>query len=200
MKTIILHNYTKEKNGFSVYLGNGTVSQFSNLKDTKQFLAVTSKELTKIWTELWNIHKHSSQSFENYFPLLLVSKKGGNGNLLGYDRKLQQNISQSITIFNDVIWKCGWTNGNYLAFHFLSVISDMELDNLKMLAEIARQKNFHHDLGTYDFSAERIVNVQNRLASYSRVTAKALFDVPKHFDFSDREKAPLYRPKLRIAI
>lgn len=155
MKRIKLVNYTvpdlssvKTKDKlYSVSLGNGYTASFASKAETLAFLAQTNRDLSHKLYELNFLYADVMRIYRLAWPYFEVGSKHVQNNLQGI---VLGKIADTERIFNLMVDRAHWENGNYHTFqHFQAIISLLK-EICTILAELYDAKN--HSVNMYECS------------------------------------------------
>lgn len=107
MKTVSIHTFVKSKNGYEVYLGNGTVHRFTSQKATSNFISHTNKFLNQ---ELFTLNHILGEVYTHSRELWILSTTPD------FDRKLKTYIEHIEHFINGAEKRSALKNGNYYVF------------------------------------------------------------------------------------
>ena len=197
MKNVQLKNISQAGKIYSVYLGNGTVHNFSSHRNANQFIGITNKFLTQrlyntreIYASVWNKYQTSWGYFSHNKPTM-------NAELRATDRLCRTLLMQCDDAFNLIVDRCALTNGNYFVFIHLNFIIDNLQQTVRNLSNISRKQSATAELYCYDSLFRRMQDLKSELSNYGFVEAKHLFTMPQHIDMN-KEFIPKI-PHLKIA-
>lgn len=166
---VVKSHYIKN-NMYSVHLGNGSRTFFSNLKDAKKFIADTNRFLNLKCHEL------------NY---LYINIRGEyQKNWFYFDNEFEQQERNILEYFKGIdnafimcIERSHHTNGNYFVFKNLFYIIEGLQSALNLIIRMLRGRKHHIDIKRLQILNSQAVNIKQELIDY----AKTNVDI-KNFD------------------
>jgi len=170
MKKIKLTAYSTPKktayvknNSYSVYLGNNTFENFSNLKDCKKYLADASRFLNYKMFEINTLLVECNAAYRSVYFQFYDS---AGGNYLKLESEIIERL-ESAARFLDYSWqKSGLTNGNFFAFDFLHKAARALGKCLELLKNLARTKNKMDLVQHFEVLRQRCLLVDYTLEIY----------------------------------
>lgn len=196
MKKISVNNFQSEKGKYTVCLGNGTATTFTNKEKAQQFLNETSQFLTQ---QLFNINK--AYTLVNVFyrdcNWGYLDGKKQNNNYPEIERFCEASLRTVTNNLDLAVNRCTWTNGNYFTFiHLQNSVNELKLV-LKELAPLCRQRSATDQLYTIDFYFMMLTTIESALKNYAFFGAR-LFKVPVHeIDYQTEYKPDFKTTKLK---
>jgi hypothetical protein len=197
MKEVKITRISKTGKQHSVYLGNGTLNNFTSQRDAKMFLAQTNNFLTvklhglhKTYTEVWNHYQANWFYFDNG---RLTKKASQFQNERDLKRKLEAVNSKLDLIVN----RCGSTNGNYFTFIHLFDIADELESAIRLLSELYSSRDMANSIYIMDELIYNIMYSRNELNNYGKRSTTRLFKIPTHIS-EDKSYTPVLEV-LRVA-
>ena len=193
MKKINLNNFHSEKGKYTVCLGNGTATVFTNKEKAERFLAETSTFLTQ---QLYNINSAETLVAAFYRDSnWLYLEISGKNNYAEVERYCEASLLSVKNNLSLAVNRCTWTNGNYFTFiHLLNAVKDLKTV-LKELASLCKKRSATDALYKIDFLFKTVLtNIENDLNNYAFLGAR-LFKIPVHELDNETE----YKPDLKTA-
>lgn len=196
MKKISLNNFQSEKGKYTVCLGNGTATTFTNKEKAERFLSETGSFLTQ---QLFNINKATTlvNIFYRDCNWLYLDNKG-KANYAETERYCEASLLSVKNNLSLAVNRCTWTNGNYFTFiHLQNAVKDLKTV-LKELAPLCKKRSATDSLYTIDFLFKTVLtNIENDLNNYGFLGAR-LFKVPVHeLDYQTEYKPDFKTTKLK---
>jgi len=179
MKKIVLKNYQSEKGKYTVCLGNGTATSFTNKEKAEQFLSETGQFLTQ---QVYNVNKGLSlvNNFYRDANWGYLDAKNQNKNYPEIERFCDASIISCKNNLDLAVNRYTWTNGNYFTFiHLQNAVKDLKIV-LKELQPVCKQRSATDTLYTIDFLFKTVLtSIESDLNNYGFLGAR-LFKVPIH--------------------
>ncbi len=180
MKEVKINKTSKYGKTHSVYLGNGTINDFTSLREANQFLAETNKFLNfkihtlhKIYREVWSAYQANWFYFDN-------GRKIKKANLYSKERECTQLLTSIQNHFDLTVQRSGFTNGNYFAFtHLLSAAENLD-SVVRLLADLYGMREDFNAIYDMDSTIMNIMYMQNEMNNYGKTSRTKLFKVPTH--------------------
>lgn len=155
MKRIKLINYTAPNTDsvlvkdrlYSVSLGNGYTNSFASKTETLAFLAQTNRDLSHKLYELNFLYADVMRIYRLAWPYFETGSKRVPNNLQGI---VLEKIADTEHIFNLLVDRGHWENGNHLAFQHFQAIIGLLKEICTLLAELYGTKN--HSVNMYECS------------------------------------------------
>lgn len=196
MKAVKITHISKEKSMYKVYLGNGTVHQFTRERNAKDFLGATNKFLTQrlyeardMYGAVWGKYHCNWGYFENNTP--------GKG-LYHLDRQCKQLLENCESQFSLLVHRAGYTNGNYFVFKQFYYIINSLLEVLNHVSYVANKKSVAMELYALDSLFRRLKILDLELNNYAKDGACSVFKMPMHINMA-KEFTPAEEHQLKIA-
>ncbi len=189
MKEVKIKKITSFGKTHSVYLGNGTVNNFSSLRDANQFLAQTNNFLTdklhgfhKQYTEVWQHYQNNWFYFDN-------GRRTHKADLFALERDIKQKLDHVTQKLDLIVHRSGSTNGNYFAFVHFFGIADLLESAVRLLAELYSAHDNRNSIYLMDQIIFSIMYARNELNNYGKRSTTKLFKIPTHIS-EDKSYTP----------
>ena len=172
MKQIRITNVSLTKDIYEVWLGNGTVHAFKNLKAANKFLVETSKFLTNcLFTCNDSLNELHTQARE----LWLLSDDPHT------DRTVKSELENLSHFLSLSVSRAGWKNGNFYAFIDLQKFCFTGKRLVKTLQNIGTVKSTD-TLRRYRLDAifQKLHAEENKILNFGQLEAVKLFDATKY--------------------
>lgn len=197
MKKISLKYFKSEKGKYTVCLGNGTATTFTNKEKAERFLNETGQFLTQ---QVYNINKASTlvNNFYRDCNWGYLDANNQNKNYPEIERFCDASLKSVINNIDLAVNRCTWTNGNYFTFiHLQNAVKDLKTVLIE-LAPVCKQRSATDSLYTIDFLFKTVLtSIENDLNNYAFLGAR-LFKVPVHeLDYQTEYKPDLKTTKLK---
>jgi hypothetical protein len=182
MKKVDLLNFTHDREGYKVCLGNGTIHYFSNEKAVKKFLVDTNKFLTRqlydvrsIYISTWTIYQNNWCYFKHDKATMGIQQYVD-------DRTLAADLAQCQENFNYVISRCQYTNGNHFTFRHLLQSIELLKHCIKVLDQLFAKKSNAMDTYANQSLFRRLLQAETEINQYGQLEARAFFKLPEVLD------------------
>jgi hypothetical protein len=197
MKKISLNNFQSEKGKYTVCLGNGTATAFTNKDKAKQFLAETNDFLTKQYyyiNELLPLVNTFYRHQQGYFQ---HNKNTSALRLLEIERYCLATFREIENSLELAINRSSWTNGNYFTFYHLQNSVTGIKTILKELQPLCKNQSATDKINSIDFYFMVAAKIESDINNYAFLGAR-LFKVSIHdLNYTD-QFIPAITPKLKI--
>lgn len=187
MKEVRITQITKERQGYSVYLGNGTINNFTSIKDARHFLTETNKflnfkihSLHKIYRDVWLSYQSNWFYFDN-------GRKVGSD--FAKERECHAVLDRIYNHFDLSIRRCDSTNGNYFTFiHLIQASEDLELV-VRNIADLYHSREDFNAIYDMDTAIMNLMYLRNEIINYGKTSRTKIFKVPTHLS-EDKSYTP----------
>lgn len=180
MKEVRIKQISKFGKTYSVYLGNGTVNNFSSDRDAKQFIAQTNNFLTdklhgfhKTYTEVWQHYQNNWFYFDN-------GRLTRKADMFAFERSIKEKLEFVNQKLDLIVHRSGSTNGNYFAFIHLFGIADLLESTVRLLAELYSSHDNRNAIYVMDQLIFALMYARNELNNYGKRSTTKLFKIPTH--------------------
>ncbi len=190
MKQIKLIGINRQKDGYCVYLGNGTQHTFSSEKKALRFLAITNQFLTQKLYEIRAIYIEAWIKFQNNWGYFEHNKPSMSSDLRQMQRGCEESFKTCEDRFNIIIDRDDWTNGNFFAFKNLFTVCASLKDAALMLNSITRKRSSTFELYAIDNLFSRICSVEKEIKEYSAPGALWYFKNAMHLQQPEHINIP----------
>lgn len=197
MKEVKITRISKIGKTYSVYLGNGTVNNFTSDRDAKQFIAQTNNFLTD---KLHGFHKSYTEVLNHYHNNWFYFDNGRlthKANLFAMERELRSKLDAVSLKLDLIVSRSGSTNGNYFAFIHFFGIADLLESVIRQLAELYSSHDNRNAIYLMDQMIFTIMYARNELNNYGKRSTTKLFKIPTHIS-EDKSYTPELA-ELRVA-
>lgn len=150
-------HYIKQ-NMYSVYLGNGVIEYFSNLKTAKNFLAITNKFLNSKLHELNYIY---TLLFAEYRRIWFYFDRDTESHILVLFAEIDKKFEMCIS-------RCGYTNGNAYTFKHMVNLGERLTEIFEQIKSVLVAKKYYADVQRIDIYIRNIKAVILDLKNYSK--------------------------------
>lgn len=197
MKKVSIDKFSQQGSKYYVYLGNGTVTTFTQKQQAQQFLNQTNQFLTGQLYSLRQVYKQVSELYIDSWGYFRHDKKTMDSALYAADRAVKNNLRAIENAFDICIDRANWNNGNYFAFQHLITANDGLKNALKELSPVLASKSIAAESYKIDFLFNNLLNIDNSLRNYAQAGAVRLVKIPFH-KLSETARTAEYKPKLQI--
>lgn len=197
MKEVRIKQISKFGKNYSVYLGNGTVNNFTSTRDANQFLAQTNNFLTD---KLHGLHKTYSEVLQHYHNNWFYFDNGRltrKADMHALERSIKGKLELVGQKLDLIVQRSGFTNGNYFAFIHLFGIADLLESAVRLLAELYSSRDDRNAIYIMDQIIFSIMYARNELNNYGKRSTTKLFKIPTHIS-EDKSYTPELA-ELRVA-
>lgn len=185
MKEVRIKQISKFGKTYSVYLGNGTVNNFTSTRDANQFLAQTNNFLTdklhgfhKTYTEVWQHYQNNWFYFDNG----RTTRKAA---MYSLERDIKQKLEFVNSKMDLIVNRSGSTNGNYFAFIHFFGIADLLESAVRLLAELYSSRDDRNAIYIMDQLIFSLMYARNEMNNYGKRSTTKLFTIiPTHISES----------------
>lgn len=195
MKVIKINKYHKQQGSYVVYLGNGTCHKFSQDRQAKRFLAITSNFLTKTMYDMRFVFSQIEAQYNRNWGYFLHDKKSMSSKKSLEDNFCKDTLRLIQDEFDLLVERCEFTNGNYFAFQKSTLIIKECKRVVHALDRLHKSKSNAVDRYEYDSIFDRLTHLEASLKNYTEREAYELFTLPVHLDKIKQE----FLPVLKIA-
>lgn len=194
MKHVKISKYHKNEKYFVVYLGNGTCHNFTQDRQAKRFLAITSKFLTKSLYDLRFVFGQITALYIRNWAYFKHNKASMSHRHIVDENFCKEAIRSVEDSFDLIINRCQYTNGNYFAFQKQTLIVRYLKDVVLKLDKLHKTKSNAVDRFEFDAIFDRLQSIEKQLNNYHQAKAYDLFTLPIHIGDDQRE----FIPELKI--
>lgn len=178
MNSIKIRVYTKTETGYKVILGNGSVSYFTKITETRKFIADTNRFLTD---QLFYLNELYTKTYNLYRVIWMIEDKYGN--ILTIEEKLD-SANRCLT---KAYRRSNFKDGNELVFiNMIKAIRFLKevLENERI---IFKKRSDTYNIYRIDTIEENINRVNLQLKNYALVP-----------DQVDNEEIPVLGKEINI--
>lgn len=198
MKKICIDKISADKGKYTVCLGNGTATVFSNKEKAEQFVSITNQFLTQ---QLYNINECYQLIFCFYRESwgYLHTGTAKTKNYEEVKRFCDSTITEVQNLMELAVNRSNWTNGNYFTFYHLINAIKGQKQILKELQPVFRSKSATAQLYKIDFYFTMLAKLESDINNYAYLGAN-LIKIPVHeLDYQTEYKPVINKPKLKVA-
>jgi hypothetical protein len=191
MKHVTINKFHKQNKNYVVYLGNGTCHNFKQERQATQFLATTSKFLTKNLYELRMSFNQITVQYNSDWAYFFHDKKTMSSKKSMDDAFCKETLRAIQDTFDIIIERCEFTNGNYFAFQkSIHIVKELKRVVLQ-LDKLHKSKSNAAERYEFDTYYENLDRLENKVQNYSEREAFDLFRMPIHLDKLKDEFLPV---------
>ncbi|MCF8428385.1 MAG: hypothetical protein K9I36_16740 [Bacteroidia bacterium] len=169
MRKTNVKQFVKRGQTYEVWLGNGTVNSFTNIKATNKFFADTNAFLSRQIYELNLIFSDLQSKFRrDWFYFAKEEFK--------FQRKLQLELDACVELFDLIFNRSAYNSGNYFVFIDISIISRNLINLSEALRENDKRRSHTTDIYLLDSLKRRLLFLLSEVSQYSALSAKLHFE------------------------
>ncbi len=181
MKEIKLKNVSKNKDGYKIYLGNGTCNAFKSKHDAELFLNTTNKFLTEklhdihlTYIDVWKCYQENWFYFEN-------NRNKPKFDLFQVEREILSQLDPIPLLFTLSVQRAGFTNGNFFSFINLQKALNNIENTIRLLSSIYHKHSDTTSVYKMDSYIRRVLYSKAEMDSYGKLSTTKIFKVvPTH--------------------
>lgn len=199
MKRICINKISASGKNYTICLGNGTATTFTNKDKAKQFVAETNDFLTKQLYHINELYQLVDTFYRQQWGYFAHNKKTSATKLVETERHCAATLREIENCLDLAVNRSNWTNGNYFTFYHLQNAITGIKSILKDLQPICKSQSATTALNRIDFYFMVAAKIESDISNYAYLGAR-LFKLSIHdLSYTDEFTPALTQPKLKIA-
>lgn len=172
MKKVCINKISTEGKKYTVFLGNGTATSFTNKDNAKQFIAETNDFLTKQLYHINELYQLVNSFYREQWGYFQNDKKTNATNLFETERYCSATLREIENCLDLAVNRSHWTNGNYFTFYHLqnAIIGIKTI--LKELQPLCKTQSSADKLRRIDFQFMVAAKIESDIKNYTYLGAR----------------------------
>lgn len=172
MKKVVLKQFCKNGEQYTVALGNGTVHTFNSKRTAVNYLNKTNKFLTIQLFEIHGIYMAMWQEYQRCWFYFGYGKDKGRWSLHSIDqRKCAESLQECEGCLASAIDRSDYENGNRFSFQHIRIAINALKQSCKILIPLHQKRSNTADIYRINSFITRMVEIENKINSYGQLEA-----------------------------
>lgn len=172
MKKIVLKQFSKNGNRYTVSLGNGTVHTFPYKRLAQLYLNKTNKFLTIQLFEVHGLYMALWQEYQRVWFYFGYGHEKGRWSLhIQEQRKCSEMLHDCEECLASSIDRSDYSNGNRFSFQNIRVAINSLKGAAKILLPIHQKRSSTAEIYRINAIVTRLVELENKINSYGQIEA-----------------------------